>query len=596
MSARLSLGSSSVALALALAGGAGCQPKGDKVPVVSDDANAPGGGPDRAPAAEPRPVAPVEKIRLRASIKELGDMLDAFDRFAAGFNPGAPMNSRAELQGMLLGTGFGPGAFESLDLDGLFAFELAWPREDQASSPADDEMWGQIPTTDNRRLIDAMPSAYAPQPFGEGRWQVTDGDLRVMLAESPGALRFALAPEHLDRVGELAADQQSGRRIRVKVWDIPADDLDAAELLGLGDGPLARRLGEVIAETDAIEGELDFGTDRDVLLLGAVQAPFGKLGLGPIGKPRAEASAISNNLPDNAAMAFTMAWGNPALLHKTLDRLVPLDQIPAPFDAPAREAVRQTHKLLDRVQDEIILGVYMVPKGGLAVVLGGAVRKDDRARLEIRAVLQSAADLLGSFAAVTAQDPKQRFKVTFKPDGASFGGVKADRLTITVPESIMDEFAFAAAIFGTKKPKLDVYALTVDNQAYVAFGVGAKRLLSDVARSRGKRKTSLESDGGLAAARAADGGCQVCMVMDPKESLLALLELGEAAEEDKAELAEIREHQKTLTGMKLDGALSLSVHVGDDRGSLALGLPKTLLFADPAELEKLSSIVRDLDL
>ena len=73
-----------------------------------------------------------------------------------------------------------------------------------------------------------------------------------------------------------------------------------------------------------------------LMMLAAAQAPFSSLGLEPIGVPRGAATALEQRLPERPFLAASMSWGDPSLLHASIDRLVPLDQIPEPFAAIAK--------------------------------------------------------------------------------------------------------------------------------------------------------------------------------------------------------------------------------------------------------------------
>jgi hypothetical protein len=579
--ARVALVAAAVAVAPA---SLGCAKKTPPPSVVVVDESQPQDAPGDA-LGEPEPAAPAgPQIKLRATLHGAGDLMALVKQTTAAWTPKQPLDPAAQIQAMLLQMGFGPGLWASLDLAGPFAVDAAFYPQDPGR---DLKLVGTLAAVSAKGVMDGLPSGQRPQPLGNGVWELIQGELRVLLREQPKALEFALASADLERAVGLAGEAGQGRRLRVRGADLPPGMLETAALNGLPAG-LRRQVLAVLREATAGSLELDAGTDRDLVLQLAAEAPFSRLGLSPLGPARAAATPLEAVLPASPALVVALPWGKPDALHSALDKAVPLSQIPAPFDALARDAVTAVHNVLDQVQSDVVFALYLSPKGEATAVLAANVKDEAAARAAIRGVEDALSRGFAAFDSLTGDDKSAKINFSLKQDGAKAGAIKADLMTIPVPKNMEKEAADLEPFLVGKK-KLEAVTFTSGNVAVFAVGAGATGLASDVGSGlKAGRKTSLNADHGLRLARAASQGCHFCVSLDPT-ALLRLSALSDAEQRaDKARLKKIEAGQAAFA--RIGGAVGVGVKLDPDFGSIAVGVPKAVLVPSPADAAQLGEL------
>jgi hypothetical protein len=149
---------------------------------------------------------------------------------------------------------------------------------------------GSLAALSAKGVMDGMPSSQRPQPLGNGMWELVQGELRVLLRERPKALEFALTAADLERAAGVASAASGGRRLKVHAAELPPGML-SADAFPLPSG-LRRQVSGVLREASSAALELDAGTDRDLVLELAADAPFERLGLSPLGAARVQPSAL----------------------------------------------------------------------------------------------------------------------------------------------------------------------------------------------------------------------------------------------------------------------------------------------------------------
>lgn len=543
-----------------------------------------------APAVEQPPApppGPTEFVQLRLSIAELGGIFAGIEKTNEHWSPDSALDLTGQLQAMLLSLGFGPGFYESFDMRGQLAVDVRYPHTGGANGsprPQDIGLAATIPTIDARRLLQGMPPAYQPQPLSEGMWQLLEADFQLLMREQPKALELAAREADFALASQLVGQLGPGRRIRAHASNLPKDELDPASLLGLDpNDPASKMLAGVLGELSAIDFELELGDDRDVEMALGATAPFAKLGLDPIGAPRQQPSALAQALPGGAIGALELSWGDPALLLKTIDTQVPINQIPAPFNELAVSAVTSVKSVLSSVHDEVILSFYVSNKGEATIVLAAKTKDETAARNALRSLLDTSKRAFDTHLTLVGQDPQQKYTVTYKTDAIKVGQHKADHFTVSVPKAMQDQAEHWAMFLG-KKQRLELVALAAGDTAVLTIGAGAKRVASDVGRSLGKdRKTSLESDGGLALARRTTNGCQICVAIDPLAVLATRLRYLEAAGADKERAASLR----ALDKLGSLGQLAFATVLRPGDAQLGVAAPQSFVFADPAATKTL---------
>jgi hypothetical protein len=545
----------------------------------------------------------IQKIQVTASITGIGDMLDAGGKLINMWvppEPGAPpVDLRSLLAVSLIQEGFGPGFLESVNLDGVHAAQLGIPHEGQPGvTDRDVDVAMSLASIDPVRAIESMPAAMQPQPLGNGIWQIVEDDMELLFRAGQGALEVGLNMESLDLARSLPAKVAVGPtepRIKVTSTNIPSADIDVTELIPLPPD-LARTLSSIINETKSVDFAADFGSDRDLTVRAGVKAPFGRLGLDPIGPATQQPSALAKSLPGDAMLTWVMPWGDPKLLHQVLDKQIPVNQIPAPFNGYVDAVLAGAHGLLDVIKGEVLATAY-IEKGKFTLVLAAEVKDEAAARKSVREMFSAADKAFQDHIALAGTTPDHKYTVTFKQDAVSVGKGKGDLFTLTVPKNEYDDVRSIGWLLGDKKPQLEVAAVVVDGKLIVAFGAGQKATMSAIGRRLGKAPDDgLEAGGGLALARKLAGGCQYCIALDP-------VEIGEMAftvmATDKSEPAEVNKAaSKAVTELGklgIDGELAFALRLDDDEGVAGFGWPKALLFANPDEIKQIVALLESLD-
>lgn len=569
-----------VALAVPLGlGVGGCKQKSEPVSQVPTGTDAAGAAPG-AVAVDPMPQGEVEMIRLRGSIENVDDILVALKEINARIEPDQPSDPKAEVQASLLQMGFGPGFLANIDLQGLHAFAFAFPQSEETASPDAAEFSGSVAVHDGRKLIESTPPAFRPQPLGDGVWEFKQNQNRVLLREAGKELLLGLDPQDLERAAGLRGQAgQAGRRVRLHAANIPVDDIDPVELLGLSpQSPLAQNLGRVIQEASGFDVEVDLGTDRDVELLGGAQAPFHQLGIEPLGQPRAASTALESRLPPDPVFVTTLSWGDPALVHELMDEHVPVDQVPPGFREIVSKTVGGIHTLLDQVANDVVVAVYLDAKGKASVLLAADVRDDAKTRKAMRGMNEAIASAVEAQRTMAGKNKDGQFDVDYKPDGLGISGGKADKLTLTIAKDFLPEFE-KGSIF-LDKNKLETVSFTRDETAVVIIGAGGRNLASDIARFLGKtRKDSLARSDGLERVRESMGGCQICVAGDPLEYLRLRLTLLRATAEDKGVSKKATAKLRQLRKLESLGEPSAGLKVEREAASVAVVIPKKAAYA-----------------
>jgi hypothetical protein len=545
----------------------------------------------------------IQKIQVTASITGVGDMLDAGGTLINMWDPpepGAPpVNLRSLIAVTLIQQGFGPGFFESVNLDGVHAAQVGVPHEDQPGvTERDVDVALSLAARDPVRAIESMPAALQPQPLGDGIWQVVEDDLELLFRAGQGALEIGLNMESLDLARSLPPKVAVGPtepRIKMTASNIPSVDIDVTELIPLPP-ELARTLSSIINETKSVDFAGDFGSDRDLTLRVGAKAPFGRLGLDPIGPATQQPSALAKSLPGDAMLTWVMPWGDPKLLHRVLDKQIPVNQIPAPFNGYVDEVLAGAHGVLDAIKGEVLATAY-IEKGKFTLVLAAEVKDEAAARKSMREIFSAADKAFQDHIAIAGTTPDHKYTVTFKQDAVKIGKGKGDLFTLTVPKNAQDDVRNIGWLLGDKKPQLEISVVVVDGKLIVAIGAGQKTTMSAIGRRLGKAPDDgLEAGGGLALARKLAGGCQYCIAMDP-------VEFGEMAftaiAADKSEPTDVHKAaSKAITELgklALDGELAFALRLDDDEGIAGFGWPKALLFAEPAKIKKLVELLESID-
>jgi hypothetical protein len=551
-------------------------------PVADEQAK-----PDKAPG-----IPAEEKVHVLASFEGVQDMIVGGTDLAARVNGEDPSaDPLAEVQAGLLAQGFGPGFLSNINLDGMHVVKVAFPAGD-AGGPDAIDFAASLAVVDGRKVLESFPSSSRPQPLGGDMWELRQENDAVLIKEAGAKLLWGRSQDDVEKAGGLEGEAGKGRRIRVKAWNIPADDVDPAELLDLpSDIPGVAAVSEILKELNAAEVQIDFGTKKRLEVVASAEAPFGKLGLDPIGKPRMKATPLEGKLPAGAVFVTTLAFGDPAMLHKTIDNTVPVDQVPAPFDTMVKDAVKGTHMVLNSISKNVVAALYVDKKGAATILLAAGVKgkKEAKALEGMRKIQGTMKSALEAHAALQGKNNGAKFGVTWKESGLKISGVRADQLTVKIPKDFQPD-AQDAALF-LKKNAVESVSFVQDGVAFWAIGAGARSLGSDVARSLGKDRTSsMASDGTLTKLRKGMDGCQLCMSFDGTEYLRVRLLDMQAKTKDKAKLKDIKKHLGTLNKTEGDVVVGFGVRFSDNDGAAGLVVPSPTLRLSKDTLSSLRGV------
>ena len=578
------------AMALLLAAPACAKKTPPPAVVVVEDEGAGGGGPgESAGIVEPpttRPPPQGKPVQVQASVEGIGDLLQLIKQATTAWNPKNPIDANAWIQAALLQFGYGPGMWTSLDLTGVMAVDGSFFPEDPTNGL---RLTGSLAAVSAKGVMDGMPSGRRPQPLGNGMWELVQGELRVLLREQARALEFALSPADLERASAVAKAAAGGRRLKVHASDLPPGLLSADMISVLPKG-LRRQVTAILGETTRASLELDAGTDRDLVLALAADAPFDRLGLGPLGAARGQASALEGRLPAGAALVVALPWGSPELLHKMLTGVEKYaTQSGAGFEAPIKAVMQASHAILDQVQHDVVLAIYPGPRGELTVLVAADVKNEVTVRKAMHDILATANTAVTTFNTLGGDKKDSSFSVSLKANGIKVGGVEGELFSLGMPKNMATDLEGARPLL-TDKLQIEIAAVTAGGSAVLTLGHDARALAADVAGGLkpGARKTSLATDGGLALARAASQGCHFCISISPASLARVALFADETMRSDKKRLKDLDDAAAVVT--RVGGALGVGVRLDPRQGALAAGLSKSLLVLSPADAAQVGKL------
>ncbi|MEM6293650.1 MAG: hypothetical protein AAGA54_20415 [Myxococcota bacterium] len=566
-------------------------------PATASEPAAPPAAPKVDPMADAERANPVEKVEVLASFEGIEDMIKTASNLQAkieGEEPsGDPM---AEIQAGLLAQGFGPGFLSSINLDALHAVKVAFPTDDAAGPEAID-FAASLAVSDARKVLESMPSAARPQPLGGDMWELRQENEAFLIKETGTALLWGRSDADVEKAGGLLQEVGKGRRVRIKAWNIPADQVNPAELLDLPqDIPIVKTASEILQELNAAEFQLDLGSGKQVEVVASAEAPFGKLGLDPLGKARMKATPLEAKLPEGAIFVTTLAYGDPKMLHKTIDKMVPVDQVPAPFDEMVKDAVKGVHMILNSIAGNVVAALYLDGKGQPTIVIAAGVKKkkQDKAIEGLRKIHGTVKLALDAHAALQGKNKDAKFAVNWKESGLKMSGVKADQMTVKIAKDFQGETEEVALFL--KKNSIETVSFVEDGVAFWAIGAGARSLGSDVARSLGKdRSSSMASEGTLETVRKGMDGCQVCMSFDAGAYLrLRLLDM-QAKTKDKAQLKVIKKKLAELKKLKGEAEVGMGVRFAENEGAVGFVVPTATLELSKETVASMKDLLEFVD-
>ncbi len=579
---------------------AGCSKKSSTEtvdPASASEPVAPAPGDGQANAGKAKAIPDADKVQVLASFEGVQDMLSAaFDLKARIEGEEAGGDPLAEVQAGLLAQGFGPGFLGNINLDGIHAVKVAFPTDD-AAGPESIDFAASMSVADGQKVLESFPSSMRPQPLGGEMWELRQDNDTMLIKQAGAELLWGRGQADVEKAAGLVKKVGAGRRVRVRAWNIPADTADPVELLGLPrDAPFVAEISEVLKELSAAELQLDYGTTKQLEVVATAEAPFGKLGLDPLGKVRTQATELEAKLPAGAVFVTTLSFGDPELLHKTIDSQIPVDQVPAPFDTMVKDAIKGTHMVLNSISANVVVALYVDKKGQATMMLAAGIKakNEDKALEGMRKLNSTLKAGLDAHAALQGKNTNAKFAVTLKEGGLKISGIKADQLTVKIPKDFENDTEDAALFL--KKNSVESVSFVQDGVAFWAVGAGARSLGSDVAGSLGKaRSSSMASEGALTTLREGMDGCQLCMSFDADEYLRVRLLDMQVKTTDKAKLKEISTQLTKLGKIQGDADVGVGLRFSDKDGAAGLVIPSGTLALSKESLAGMTEVMEFVD-
>jgi len=547
----------------------------DEPAPVADVAVASPGGESARPQARPQG----KPLQLKASVTALGDLLQLVKQGTQAWNPKNPIDAAAWVQAALLQMGYGPGLWNSLDLGGVMAVDATFYPDTPTS---DLRLIGSLAALSAKGVMDGMPSSQRPQPLGNGMWELIQGDLRVLLRERPTALEFALTAADLERAAGVASEASGGRRLKIHAADLPPGMLSGDLVPGLTPG-LRRQVTAVLREASSAALELDAGTDRDLVVELAADAPFERLGLGPLGPARSQPTALEGRLPAGPALVVAIPWGSPELLHKFLDSAQKVvDQVGAgAFAVQSKQLITASHTLLDQVQNDVVLAVYIGARGEFTALISADVKDEAVARKATLEVFNAIKGALTAFNTLGGDKKDASIAVNLRTGSVRAAAAAGDSLTLGLPRNMAKEAEDLQTLLDSKQ-QLELVTMVAGGSATLTLGADARALATEIGNAgKGKARPTLAADGGLALARAASKGCHFCVGLDPVGVARLVFHSKPELRADKARLKDLEAAAAVVT--RIGGALGFGLKLEPRRGAVAGALKKSLLVLAPAD-------------
>jgi hypothetical protein len=555
-----------------------CTKKADPPTTAPGDATTTDAGPtaDDVPAVAAPARPPVELVRFEARVDDLEGVLAAGEQILAQVSPERPVNLHAVVESIATQRGLGGSFVQALDLRGRMGLSVGVPRRGQGHArPGDLALSASIAATNAAGAIESMADRYAPQPIGGGVWRSAQPDEpELLLRPTASALEIGRTPADLDGASALVA-AKAEHTIDVRGRDLAAGDVDPGPLLSFA-GPLSGHVSRAMERATEFRLTGDAAPGQELRLALEVAADLSDLGLAPMGPARVESSSLSQALPKDPIVVASLSWGDPALIHRELDRLIA--RIPAPFDEWVSDLAAGAHATIDAVRDEVVFAIYLDADEHASLLIAANVSSDAAGAKAVRSVLTATADLGRRYKDLTGDDREFRFNVDFRPEASTVSGTKVDVFTATVPKAFTADAKRVGMALGRTKPRVHAMTAVRDGVGFVAFGAGARRTATRFITLRRESAGGAESQRGLALARETAGGCGLCMAVN----VAGLLRGWAVHRRDFDADPSAKDQLKRVSQLPAAAILAVAARSDASGGALGVGASPELLFAPPS--------------
>lgn len=549
---------------------------------------------DEAATSGDETRAPVEMIRWQLGVEQIDDLLAQLETliFQIQGADGPKLKLRPLVESLLAQRGVPAAVTQQLDWSGRWTVHAGYPQPGQEHArPGDLEFVGKFASSDPNALLSALPAPWTMQADEGGVTQITHQErpeLSFAARGDGGQLIVARDPSQLDSAAALDG-RPLPARVSLRSDNMHVGDIDPAQLLPLP-AALAKPIGQALRSASSAEALLDLRRESGLRVHLQASADLSRFGFDFLGAAQTGPSELAARLPPGAALLISMSWGSPKLIHEELDRMT--QRVPAPFDAWIADVLSGAHATLDVVRDEVIVGLYFDDKGRASLIVAGAVKDQTKANAAVRKVLGGAHAIAEKYQGLVGDDRDYRFKSEFQPEGLGFSKAKVDLLSVTVPKAMLEDAKRLAMFLGTDKPKLEVLSHIDEKYGLVAFGAGARGVMSSWVRTLGKkREQSAESEGGLALARStgsgasSGAGCQLCVAVEPTRALQMWL----THERDFAQVDGADARVQDAAKLTNQGPVAFGLRASNREVALGAAASGSVLFAEPSVI---ASIMR----
>ena len=578
-----------------IAFGPGCAPKSGEASAVepnpNEEASSNGAIADEfskgeAPAEQ---IDKIEKIQIAVRTHHLDVVFEQIERLSEQWT------GTAIKIGELLAAMAESDSSTVIEISRPISFDAAYPQPGQQSRPEDLEVRVHLPSKDPRAFIERDGTM---QPLGDGLWRRPLNDtLSLLVREDARGVTVATSMTGLDKaLSEYNSAEPLDPRfqLQVEVANFPRDSIDPSALLEIGGIADSKTLSKIIQELTGLRLQLGFQQNSAVELLARASAPYESLGLSPLGPALNETSMLAATLPAKAVVSGVLSMSNARPVIREIDALLAdISEVPPPFDEAIERTANALRRILNGIRGEVVFAIYLTKKRELAIVLAAQTPNADASREAIRALMLEIERVLKTHIALVGEDPDERYSASFKPDGLGFSQARADILAVDLSNAMTRELLdddvlskSSSVLFGKKTDRVEFLSFVEGGASLVALGPGARSVMSDYLRGRkGPRSSSLETKGGLDAAREVTGGCQLCVTLNPHElaNLLVVLEDYEGGDR-------LKSLEKLLKKRALEVEIAVGATLDQQHASFGISLPGALVAPSRENID----LLRDL--
>lgn len=559
----------------------------------------PSPAPQLARPSKPRPNVTYYSADLQ--VQGLDDLMQSSDKLASHWDAQRSMPTRDLVSTFLNNLGFASNFLDLVNLSQPFLAHFDLPHNTKSSIREHFDVALSVPASDPSALVKGFPAKLKLESQGQAQWKASLPDLELSLKADAGFLSVARSVKNLARAAQDRQSKLSPQGPRLSLHLDELSDNQRRAVLNSIPQSISRRLYPALKDLSSLTLSLDLGSERPLLGKAFAVAPWKELKL-PLSSPTTAPSAVAQKLPAGAATVSQVMLGDTKPIIDQLQSLVQ-KKVPAPFTDPGQEILTALQNLSNQVSSHVIAAYYLDKKNQASLLFAADLKDDTQGLAAVEALWTALANGVQMHIDLVKNSPEDRYTLTQKNKGPRYYGQRTQSLKITVPKRLVQDlapqkdFALASPLMSGSgnKRRLEGYSFVRDGYAVLALGAGSKSLIRSAIRLAKEKKPSahLESSMGLANAKSATQGCQICGFIDPLATLRALA-VHAAAESGRTK--DLRSTLKELDKIKLEGVISGGAHLEADKGNMAMHVPLTLVYPEQKEAVKLKKAIKGFEI